>query len=162
MRTSDEPNFLSEEDLRGETGNVSDDEIKEAMNLKKITEKAKKEYDKQMRKVSKDELKEMAEIMDRILAEGVENLESPSGRRKFLENLKKMNFKTRESEIMSNIEETMPKMEKLVAQEVNEFVHQIICFEKLDVEGNNDIEEMTLLLLPNGVNKETNLGELWR
>ena len=108
---SDDPNFLSEDELKGETGKVSDEEIKEAMNLKKITEKATKEYDKQKRKVSKDELKEMVEIMDRILAEGVENLESPTGRRKFMENLKKMNFKTRESEIITSIDETISNME---------------------------------------------------
>ena len=92
MRTSDDPIFLSEDDLKGEIGKVSDEEIKKAMNLKKVTEKARKGYDKQLRETSKVELKEMAEIMDRILAEGVENLESPGGRKKFLEYLKKMDF----------------------------------------------------------------------
>ena len=159
LRTSDDPTFLSEDDLRGETGKVSDEEIKKAMNLKKITEKARKDYDKQLRETSKVELKEMAEIMDRILAEGVENLESPGGRKKFLQNLKKMDFKTRDSEILANIDETIPNLEKMVAPEINEWVHQIVSYDKLDFGAGEEEKEMTLLLLPNGSELDIEMEE---
>ena len=129
------------------------------MNLKKVTEKARKDYDKQLRKMSKIELKEMAEIMDRILAEGVENLESPGGRKKFLENLRKMDFKTRDSEILANIDETIPNLEKMVAPEVNEWVHQIVSYDKLDFGMEEEEKEMTLLLLPSGLELDVEMEE---
>ena len=43
------------------------------MNISKINDKVRNEYLQQIRKTSKQELKETAEILDKILAEGAEN-----------------------------------------------------------------------------------------
>ena len=156
LRTSDDPNFLNEDDLNTETGTVTEQEIKEALKLEKVTEKAKKEYVKQMKKVSKQELREMSEIVDRILAEGVENLESVSGRKKFLNNLKQMNFQTREKEIVETIEETLPTMERTVAPELTEFVHQLMIHGE---SGYSDSQEEDIIILPDcHGNEEINYG----
>ena len=149
LRTSDDPNFLDEDELDMESGRTTDEEIKKAMNVSKINDKVRKEYLQQLRKRSKQELKEMAEIMDRILAEGVENLESPGGRKRFLENLKKLNFQTRENEVLETIAETLPRLEKEVAPELTEFVHQLLVHK----EGYGEVEEIEgsqTILLPNG------------
>ena len=158
LRTSDEPNFGGEDELDQETGKTSEEEIDLAKKLRRMTIKNQKEFERQQRQMSKTELKEMAEIMDRILAEGVENLESPSGRKRFLENLKRENFKTRETEIISSIEETLPKFSKEVAGETLEFVHQIIMYDKNDDETDN-MSENELIIINEEINEERLLGK---
>ena len=89
LRASDKPLFLTEDELRDESGVVSKQTLFKARKLQTQNAKMEKEVEKMLRKLAKVEMREMAEINDRILEEGVENLESESGRQRFYENLQK-------------------------------------------------------------------------
>jgi hypothetical protein len=83
-RTSDRPVYLTEDELSNESGVITPQLLQRARKLDARNKTAFKESEKVLRKMAKQELKEMSIINDHILAEGVENLESESGRKRFL------------------------------------------------------------------------------
>jgi exodeoxyribonuclease III len=92
-RTADAPVYLSEEELDQENGVISPQMLHRARSLDMRNRKLEKEARHMLSRLAKQELKEMALINDHILAEGVENLESESGRARFFENLQKTGLK---------------------------------------------------------------------
>ena len=89
LRSSDQPVYLTEDELCTENGVVSSQLLQRARALDKRNIKLEKEARKLLRHTRKEELKEMSLVQDHILAEGVENLESETGRARFLANMKK-------------------------------------------------------------------------
>lgn len=87
-RTTDQPVYLTEDELDTESGVVSRNMLQRARALDQRNAKTEKEARKLLRQIAKTNLQEMSIINDHILAEGVENLESESGRARFLKNLK--------------------------------------------------------------------------
>ena len=97
-RNSDQPVYLTEDELSQENGVVSTQMLQRARALDARNKKTEKEARRLLSKLAKDNLREMSILNDHILAEGVENLESESGRSRFFENLKKSGLKcTRET-----------------------------------------------------------------
>ena len=88
-RTSDQPVYLTEDDLSQENGVVSTQMLQRARSLDVRNKNVEKEARKLLSKIARDDLTEMSILNDHILAEGVENLESESGRARFFENIKK-------------------------------------------------------------------------
>ena len=86
-RCSDKPVYLTEDELSQENGVVSKHLLERARALDRRNAKLEKAAKKTLSKLAKEELHEMATLNDHILAEGVENLESESGRTRFFENL---------------------------------------------------------------------------
>ena len=111
LRTSDEPIFLTEDQLRDESGVVSKQMLFRARKLDAMTKKTEKEAQKLLRKMKKIELREMAEINDRILAEGVENLESETGRQRFYDNLRESGVQSSKEVVDTTIEDMLLCME---------------------------------------------------
>jgi hypothetical protein len=87
-RTTDQPVYLTEDDLSKENGVVSKNLLERARALDRRNEKLEKNAKKLLQKLARQQLTDMSLLNDHILAEGVENLESESGRKRFLENLK--------------------------------------------------------------------------
>ena len=87
-RTSDVPVFLTEDELSEESGVVSRQLLQRARALDTRNKVSEKTAEKLLRRLAKEKLTEMATLNDHILAEGVENLESESGRSRFFENIK--------------------------------------------------------------------------
>ena len=88
LRASDKPLYLSEDDLNNESGIISKSMLERARALDRRNEKLAKAAKQLLSKLDKQNLTEMSLLNDHILAEGVENLESESGRVRFFENLK--------------------------------------------------------------------------
>jgi hypothetical protein len=88
-RTTDQPIYLTEDELDEENGVVSRHLLQRARALDRRNKKTEKEARKLLNKMAKDTLQEMSTLNDHILAEGVENLESESGRSRFFENIQK-------------------------------------------------------------------------
>jgi hypothetical protein len=86
-RTSDKPIYLTEDELNRENGVVSKQLLERARALDRRNEKLEVQAKKLLNKLAKQELREMSILNDHILAEGVENLESESGRERFFKNL---------------------------------------------------------------------------
>jgi hypothetical protein len=86
-RTSDKPIYLTEDELNRENGVVSKQLLERARALDRRNEKLEVQAKKLLNKLAKKELREMSILNDHILAEGVENLESESGRERFFKNL---------------------------------------------------------------------------
>lgn len=107
LRSSDDPIFLTEDELRDESGVVSKQMLFKARKLAEQNKKMEKEVEKMLRKLAKIEMREMAELNDRILEEGVENLESESGRQRFYDNLKKQGIESKREVVDKNIEELL-------------------------------------------------------
>ena len=76
-----------------ENGVVSRQLLQRARALDTRNKKTEKEARKLLNKIAKDNLQEMSILNDHILAEGVENLESESGRTRFFENIQKRGLK---------------------------------------------------------------------
>ena len=87
-RCSDKPVYLTVDELGQENGIVSTHLLERARALDRRNEKLEKTAKKLLNRLAKQDLREMATLNDHILAEGVENLESETGRARFLENLK--------------------------------------------------------------------------
>ena len=92
-RTSDQPVYWTEDELSKENGVVSKSLLERARALDKRNEKLEKAARKLQSKMARQELTEMSLLNDHILAEGVENLESESGRERFFKNLKALGLK---------------------------------------------------------------------
>jgi exodeoxyribonuclease III len=92
-RTSDQPVYLTEDELSKENGVVSKNLLQRARALDKRNERLEKAAKKTLNRLAKQDLQEMSLLNDHILAEGVENLESDSGRARFFENLKALGLK---------------------------------------------------------------------
>jgi exodeoxyribonuclease III len=92
-RTSDQPIYLTEEDLSKENGVVSKSLLQRARALDRRNERLEKVAQKTLNRLAKQDLQEMSLLNDHILAEGVENLESESGRARFFENLRALGLK---------------------------------------------------------------------
>ena len=74
-----------------------------------------------------------------------------------MENLKKLNFQTRENAIVETIiEETLPKLEKEVAPELTEFVYQLLTY-KGEYGGSDEEEENQTILLSDGSVEERDI-----
>lgn len=86
-RSSDEPVYLSKDELDDSAGVVTPGVLQRARRLDLRNKALEKKAESLLRKLDKKRLIELAQINDRILSEGVENLESDSGRKKFLQNL---------------------------------------------------------------------------
>ena len=107
-RTSDQPVYLTEDDLSQENGVVSRQMLQRARALDCRNQKTEKEARRLLSRLAKDNLKEMSLLNDHILAEGVENLESESGRSRFFKNLKQNGLQcTRE-----RLDETLDAMQE--------------------------------------------------
>ena len=109
-RSSDKPVYLTEDELCEENGVVSRQILQRARNLDTRNRKLEKEASKLMRKLDKDTLEEMSKLNDHILAEGVENLESDSGRARFFKNLKQNGLKCSREKLDETLE--MMKMDQ--------------------------------------------------
>ena len=106
LRISDEPIYLTEEQLRDESGIVTKAILDRAKKMDARNKASEKEAQKILRKMQRRELVEMAELNDRILEEGIENLETETGRQRFFENIQKKGMGvTRET-----LEETVAEM----------------------------------------------------
>jgi exodeoxyribonuclease III len=108
-RTSDRPVYLTEDELSNESGVITPQLLQRARKLDARNKTAVKESEKVMRKMAKQELKEMSIINDHILAEGVENLESESGRKRFFENLQKLGLQCSRETVDKTISELQGK-----------------------------------------------------
>jgi hypothetical protein len=86
-RNSDEPIYLSKDELDDASGVVTSGVLQRARRLDIRNKALEAKAESLLRKLDKKRLKEMSLLNDRILSEGVENLESDSGREKFLKNL---------------------------------------------------------------------------
>lgn len=105
-RTSDEPVYLTEEELNQENGVVSRQLLQRARSLDARNKKTEKEARRLLNKIAKQDLNEMSILNDHILSEGVENLESESGRNRFFENIRRKGLNcTRE-----NLDTTLDSM----------------------------------------------------
>lgn len=107
LRQSDEPLFLSEDELRDESGVVSKQMLFRAKKLDAMNKKAEKEASKLLRRMAKVELQEMSQLNDEILAEGIENLESESGRQRFYDNLMKKGMESSKEVIEEAIQDKL-------------------------------------------------------
>lgn len=87
-RNSDEPTYLSKDELDDTSGVVTSGVLQRARRLDIRNKALEAKAESILRKLDKKRLTEMSLLNDRILSEGVENLESDSGREKFLQNLK--------------------------------------------------------------------------
>ena len=103
-RTSDSPVYLTEDELCEENGVISRQLLQRARNLDTRNKKLEKEASKLMRKLNKGTLEEMSKLNDHILAEGVENLESDSGRARFFEHLKQTGLKCSREKLNETLE----------------------------------------------------------
>ena len=86
-RTTDQPVILTEDELDKESGVISRNMLQRARALDKRNARTEKEARRLLRQIAKTNLQEMSILNDHILSEGVENLESESGRARFLKNL---------------------------------------------------------------------------
>jgi exodeoxyribonuclease III len=86
-RSTDQPVYKTEEELSKENGIVSKNMLDRARALDKRNEKLEKNAKKLLQRLARQHLTEMSLLNDHILAEGVENLESESGRARFFKNL---------------------------------------------------------------------------
>ena len=86
-RTSDKPVYWTEDELSRENGVVSKNMLERARALDRRNEVLEKAAKKVLSRLARENLTEMSLINDHILAEGVENLESETGRARFFENL---------------------------------------------------------------------------
>ena len=86
-RNSDEPIYLSRDELDDSSGVVTSGVLQRARRLDLRNKTLEAKAESILRKLDKKRLTELSQINDRILSEGVENLESDSGREKFLKNL---------------------------------------------------------------------------
>jgi hypothetical protein len=107
-RTTDQPIYLTEDELDEENGVVSRHLLQRARALDTRNKKTEKEARKLLSKMAKDTLQEMSTLNDHILAEGVENLESETGRSRFFENIQKRGLKC--SRVI--LDETLEKMQE--------------------------------------------------
>jgi exodeoxyribonuclease III len=97
-RTSDKPVYWTEDELSRENGVVSKSMLERARALDRRNAILEKSAKKILNRLAKEDLREMSILNDHILSEGVENLESESGRARFFENLKAQGLKcTRET-----------------------------------------------------------------
>jgi exonuclease III len=130
LRASDDPIFLTEDELRDESGVVSKQMLFKARKLEAQNKKMEKEVEKMMRKLAKIEMREMAELNDRILEEGVENLESETGRQRFYENLQKNGIESTKEVVDKTIEELRPRennAQKEIENEGEEEILEVTC-----------------------------------
>jgi len=104
-RTSDQPVYLTEDDLNQENGVITAGMLQRARALDARNQKVEKEARRLLNKLAKTELEEMSILNDHILAEGVENLESESGRTRFFENLKIKGLKCSREKLDETLEE---------------------------------------------------------
>ena len=133
LRTSDKPNYLNEDDLCTESGIVSKQILHRARALDKRNKEAEERL-KRERVKAKEELEEMSRLNDMILAEGVENLESQSGRDRFLKNLKKEGMKCDQDYLAKTLQEMREDRGETDREEV-----------KLDINEDNNEEMVNFL-----------------
>jgi hypothetical protein len=140
LRQTDSPVYLSEDELREESGPVDDKEMEKAKKVKRITIKAEKEAQKAYKKMAKAELREMAEINDRILEAGVENLESETGRAKFYKNLQELGMVSRRETVDETIREMTPGGQvKIDEEEVGNKINEVMINFTQEIKMANEI-----------------------
>ena len=119
LRRYDEPIFLSEDDLDDSSGVVTAQKLYRARKLDQQNKAVAREAESILRKKDKKKLEDMAKLNDLILSEGVERLESESGRTRFFENLKKLSIDCEEEYLTKTIHDMqLPTTERDV-QEVD-------------------------------------------
>jgi hypothetical protein len=92
-RTTDQPVYLTEDDLSRENGVVSKNLLERARAMDRRNTQLEKNAKRLLQRIARQSLTDMSLLNDHILAEGVENLESESGRKRFFENLKAAGLK---------------------------------------------------------------------
>ena len=102
-RCSDKPVYLTEDELSRENGVVSKHLLERARALDRRNEKLEKTAKKLLNRLAKQDLQEMATLNDHILSEGVENLESESGRERFFEHLQAQGLKCSREQLDSTL-----------------------------------------------------------
>jgi exodeoxyribonuclease III len=103
-RSSDQPHYLTEDELSKENGVVSKNLLERARALDRRNEKLEKSAKKLLNRLAKQELTEMSLLNDHILAEGVENLESESGRARFFKNISSLGLKCSRDHLDSTLD----------------------------------------------------------
>jgi exodeoxyribonuclease III len=103
-RSSDQPIYLTEDELNRENGVISKSMLERARALDKRNTTLEKAARKLEAKLAKQSLTEMSLLNDHILAEGVENLESESGRSRFFENLTAQGLKCSRQQVDATLE----------------------------------------------------------
>ena len=103
-RTSDQPIYLTEDELNRENGVISKSMLERARALDKRNSTLEKAARKLEAKLAKQSLTEMSLLNDHILAEGVENLESESGRSRFFKNLTAQGLKCSRQQVDATLE----------------------------------------------------------
>jgi exodeoxyribonuclease III len=102
-RSSDKPIYWTEDELSRENGVVSKSMLERARALDKRNSTLEKAAKKLMAKLEKQSLSEMSILNDHILSEGVENLESETGRARFFENLKAQGLQCSRTQLDSTL-----------------------------------------------------------
>ena len=119
LRKSDQPVYLTADELRDDAGIVTPRALGKAIKLSSRNLKLEEEARKALREMDKLELREASTLNDHILSEGVENLETESGRLRFLKNIKKKGLSTTEASLGRALADMQPrkKTEELLENE---------------------------------------------
>ena len=113
-RNSDEPIYLSKDELDDSSGIVTPGVLQRARRLDIRNKTLEAKAESILRKLDKKRLTEMSLLNDRILSEGVENLESDSGREKFLKHLQESGLDCDEKKLAATLSDmNLPSSEQL-------------------------------------------------
>ena len=123
-RASDQPVYLTEDELSEENGIVTSNMLQRARALDQRNQKLEKDARKLLRRVARDNLHEMSILNDHILAEGVENLESETGRSRFFKNLQQGGLKCTREQLDDTLDEMLEDRGKSKDGEVEGAVDQ--------------------------------------
>jgi exodeoxyribonuclease III len=126
-RSSDPPVYMTEDELSRENGVVSKSMLERARALDKRNTTLEKAARKLMAKLAKQSLSEMSLLNDHILAEGVENLESESGRSRFFENLKAQGLKCSRQQLDTTLEAMQEDQGAAVQAEPLPMITAMVC-----------------------------------
>ena len=164
LRRYDEPIILGEDILDDHNGVVSTEKLQRARKLDQRNKEKAKEAEAILRKVDKKRLDNMSKLNDYILAEGVEQLETESGREKFLENLKKIDIHCDEETLMQTVTEMnlIPSYAKEQVDIVSSIVSSLNATDLIYDECVTDDVEVTslnLISVLNIVSESTNFYE---
>ncbi len=80
LRCSDKPIYLTADDLRDDSGLVNQEYLDKAIKYDEKTKRSLEAAQKLLKKMHKEVLKHWADLHESILQEGIENLETESGR----------------------------------------------------------------------------------
>ena len=129
LRRSDTPSYLTEDELSRENGVVSKAMLERARALDKRNEKLEKTAKKLSNRLARKELTEMSLLNDHILSEGVENLESESGRARFFENLQACGLQCSRATLDNTLQEMKEDQGEAQEEELlllTGMVHQLV------------------------------------